>query len=89
MTFQVPVHITENAPIPENTAVREEQIYTAEEPDTVSSLSGSVSKSHICQVIRKTAESLQHKGFHAANAPKPCISYIPYPTAGKQILGTR
>ena len=29
MTFQVPVHITENAPIPENTAVRKEQIYTA------------------------------------------------------------
>ena len=89
MTFQVLVHITENAPMPENTAVREEQIYIADEPDTVSSLSGSVSKSHICQVIRKTAEILAAQGIPCCECPETLYKYIPYPTAGKLILGIR
>ena len=77
MTFQVPVHITENAPIPENTVVREEQIYIAEEPDTVSSLSGSVSKSHICQVIRKTAEILAAQGIPCCECSETLYKLYP------------
>ena len=77
MTFQVPVHITENAPMPENTAVREEQIYIADEPDTVSSLSGSVSKSHICQVIRKTAEILAAQGVPCCECPETLYKLYP------------
>lgn len=77
MAFQVPVHITENAPIPENTAVKEEQIYIAEKPDTVSSLSGSVSKSHICQVIRKTAEILAAQGIPCCECSETLYKLYP------------
>ena len=47
-----------------------DSVYIAEAPDTVSSQSGSVSKSHICQVIRKTAEILAAQGV-------PCCECSP------------
>lgn len=35
----------------------------------------------------KWQKSLLHKGFHAVSVPELYISYIPYPTAWKVIIG--
>ena len=77
MAFQVPVHITENTQTPEAATVREDQIYIIEEPDTVSSPSGSVSKSHICQIIRKTAEILAAQGIPCCECSETLYKLYP------------
>ena len=77
MAFQVPVHITENTHTPETATVREDQIYIIEEPDTVSSPSGSVSKSHICQIIRKTAEILAAQGIPCCECSETLYKLYP------------
>ena len=77
MAFQVPIHITENTHTSETVPVREDQIYIIEEPDTVSSPSGSVSKSHICQIIRKTAEILVAQGVPCCECSETLYKLYP------------
>ena len=52
MTFQVPVNLPD-APILEDSTIKEEQITINDDSDSVSSNTPCVSKSHIRQVIRK------------------------------------
>lgn len=77
MTFQVPVHISENAPTPEDSHIKEEKILIIEESDTVSSTVCSVSKSHIRRIIQKTAKILAAQGIPCCECPETLYKLYP------------
>ncbi len=85
MTFQVPVHILEDLPLTETEAIRDEQITIMEAEGCVSGQTSCVSKRTFKMLFKKWLKFLLHKGFRAANASEPYISYILYPTAKKMI----
>lgn len=62
MTFQVPVHIPEDLPLPEAETIRDEQITIMEAYGCVSWQPGCVSKSHMKKVVQKVAQILATQG---------------------------
>lgn len=55
MTFKVPIHLPDETPALDNTAIREEQIIIDESVSSVSDNAPCVSNSHIRAVIKKVA----------------------------------
>ena len=69
MIFQVPVNLPD-APISEDSTIKDEQITINDDSDSVSSNAPCVSKSHIRQVVRKVAKILAAQGGSCCECPR-------------------
>lgn len=70
MTFKVPIHLPDETPALDNTAIREEQIIIDESVSSVSDNAPCVSNSHIRAVIKKVAGILAAQGLSCCECPK-------------------
>ncbi len=76
MTFQVPLHIPDDLPLPETEAVTNGQITIIEAENSVSGQDACVSKPHIAEVVQKVAQILAAQGISCCECPKTQYNVI-------------
>ena len=86
MTFQVPLHIPEDLPLPETEAVTNEQITIMEAENSVSGQDACVSKPHIAEVVQKVAQILAAQGISCCECPKTQYKLYPLSDCRKGIF---
>ncbi len=86
ITFQVPLHIPEDLPLPETEAVTNEQITIMEAENSVSGQDACVSKTHIVEVVQKVAQILAAQGISCCECPKTQYKLYPLSDCRKGIF---
>lgn len=77
MTFQVPIHTSEDLPLTETEAIRDEQITIIEAEDCVSGQAACVSKPHMKKVVQKVAQILATQGVSCCECPRTLYKLYP------------
>ena len=86
ITFQVPLHIPVDLPLPETEAVTNEQITIMEAENSVSGQDACVSKPHIIEVVQKVAQILAAQGISCCECPKTQYKLYPLSDCRKDIF---
>jgi len=73
MTFQVPLHIPEDLPLPETETVTNEQITIWRQKTAFQDRTPAFQNRTVPEGFKRWRKSFLHKGFRAVNVPKPNI----------------
>ncbi len=86
MTFQIPIHISEDPSLPETKPIKEEQITIMEVDNSVSGQTICVSKPHMKKVVQKVAQILAAQGVSCCECSRTQYKLYPLSDCNESIV---